>query len=248
MLKDYHVHTVYSDGKNTPEEVVLYAIEKGANELGFSDHSYTFFDRSYCIKKSEIKKYVKEINVLKEKYKDSIKIKVGVEQDFYSKTSVKPFDYAIGSAHYLYKDGGYYEIDGGKEKFINVVKEHFEGDYYSACEQYFNTISKFAKRDEISFIGHFDLIAKYNGNKELFDENNTRYIKAYKRAVDILVKAGKTFEINTGAYRKKLRSMPYPAKPIIKYIKSKGGKFILSSDAHRKEDLFFAFTEFEKEV
>ena len=46
---DLHVHTTYCDGKNTPEEVVLSAIEKGVERLGFSGHAYTSFDESYCM-------------------------------------------------------------------------------------------------------------------------------------------------------------------------------------------------------
>ena len=52
ILCDYHVHTTFSDGKNTPEEIVLAAREKGLKEIGFSDHSYTFFDERYCLKKT----------------------------------------------------------------------------------------------------------------------------------------------------------------------------------------------------
>ncbi len=38
-LCDKHVHTIFSDGKNTPEEVVLEAIARKMEVLGFSDHS-----------------------------------------------------------------------------------------------------------------------------------------------------------------------------------------------------------------
>ena len=48
-MRDYHVHTVWSDGNDTIEDVVLSAINMGLTELGISDHSYTFFDESYLI-------------------------------------------------------------------------------------------------------------------------------------------------------------------------------------------------------
>ncbi len=38
MLANYHTHTTYCDGKNTPEEIVLCAIEKGFTSIGFSGH------------------------------------------------------------------------------------------------------------------------------------------------------------------------------------------------------------------
>ena len=37
-LVDYHMHTVLSDGQNDHEEMVLAAIEKGLDEIGFTDH------------------------------------------------------------------------------------------------------------------------------------------------------------------------------------------------------------------
>ena len=71
-LSDYHIHTVFSDGKDTPEEVVKTAIEKGFSEIGFSDHSYTSFDESYCIPFDKVSEYRECIGTLREKYKDKI--------------------------------------------------------------------------------------------------------------------------------------------------------------------------------
>ena len=39
-----HTHTCFCDGKNTPEEMVISAIEKGMDVLGFSGHSSSSFD------------------------------------------------------------------------------------------------------------------------------------------------------------------------------------------------------------
>ncbi len=66
-LRDYHVHTSFSDGTATPEEVVLEAVSRGLEEIGFSDHSYTPFDGSYCIQKEDVPKYTAEIRRLQEK-------------------------------------------------------------------------------------------------------------------------------------------------------------------------------------
>ena len=55
--QELHCHTVYCDGKNTPEEMVLAAIENGMHALGFSTHSYTSRDLTYCIRKEKIEDY-----------------------------------------------------------------------------------------------------------------------------------------------------------------------------------------------
>ena len=81
---ELHCHTVYCDGKNTPEEMVLAAIGKGFRRLGFSGHSETLFDLSYCMTAEKTAAYQKEVARLKKKYADRLAIFLGVEQDYYS--------------------------------------------------------------------------------------------------------------------------------------------------------------------
>ena len=57
----------------------------------------------------------------------------------------------------------------------------------------------------------------------------------------------KPFEINTGVVSRGYRALPYPAPDIREYIRSKGGKFILSSDSHSTETLCFGFENEEIE-
>ena len=73
-----HNHTVYSDGINTIEENIESAIEKGMYALGFSDHSYTPCDESYCMMLRDYSPYLRELSELKEKYKGKIRIYAGV--------------------------------------------------------------------------------------------------------------------------------------------------------------------------
>ena len=37
---DLHIHTTYADGKDKPEEIVVEAINRGFDSIGFSEHSY----------------------------------------------------------------------------------------------------------------------------------------------------------------------------------------------------------------
>ena len=42
MIKaNFHTHTTYCDGKNTPEEMVQAAIALGMTAIGFSGHSHS---------------------------------------------------------------------------------------------------------------------------------------------------------------------------------------------------------------
>ena len=44
MLTNYHTHTTFCDGKSTVEEIVLSALAKGFDAIGFSGHGFTTFD------------------------------------------------------------------------------------------------------------------------------------------------------------------------------------------------------------
>ncbi len=245
MSFDLHVHTTYSDGENTPEEMVVAAIKKSLKAIGFSDHSYTPFDRQYCMKKDDIENYAREISFLKEKYREKIKILLGIELDFYSDLPKAQFDYVIGSVHYLKKDGVYIPIDESPEILKSACQEHFGGDIYKLTQEYYNTVSQICNKTGADIIGHFDLISKFNKDGQLFDESDPRYITSYISAADILLKSNKPFEINTGAISRGYKDQPYPSKQIIEYILSRGGRFILSSDSHSADTLCCGFSEYE---
>ncbi len=237
MKKDYHVHSTYSDGKDAPEELVLTAIERNMTEIGFSDHSYTFFDESYCIQKDKITSYIEEIASLKEKYRKKIKIFCGIEQDYYSDEPTDAYDYVIGSVHYIKIDGKYIPVDENVQILLDAVQKHFGGDVYALIDKYYETVSNVVSKTGADIIGHFDLISKFNEKTPFFDESDGRYISAYQKAADKLIKTGKTFEINVGAMSRGKKSVPYPSPDIQKYLKEHGAKFIIAGDVHNKDFL-----------
>lgn len=245
ILQDFHIHSNYCDGENTPEEIVIAAIKKGMEKLGILCHSYTSFDTRYCIKKEKIADFQKEIKNLAQKYKDKIQILCGVEQDYFSTESTEGFDYVIGSVHYCKKNGEYFAIDSSEEHFLKAVRECYNGDYIAFCVNYFKNISDVVEKTNADMIGHFDLVAKFNENDRLFDTSDPRYMAAAKAAIDILLKYDKPFEINTGAITRGYRSAPYPGNFLIEYIKERGGKLVLSSDSHSTDSICGYFNSFE---
>ena len=69
IYSNYHTHTRFCDGENSPEELIVRALELGMKELGFSIHSDLYND---------LDGYFSEISRLKEKYADKISIKNGL--------------------------------------------------------------------------------------------------------------------------------------------------------------------------
>lgn len=246
ILEDFHTHTTFCDGDNSPEEMVLSAIQKGIQKLGFSVHAYVDFD-DCCVKKEEIENYKKEIKRLREKYKDEIQIFCGVEMDYHSSMELDGFDYVIGSVHYLKCGEEYIAVDLDTKSLKYAADKYFGSDMYALCEEYYRMVADIPNKFKVDIIGHFDLITKFCEKEILFDTNNPRYINATKSAIDKLVKRGIPFEINTGAISRGYRTTPYPSFELTEYIAKKGGKFILSSDSHNKDSLCLQFDKWEKE-
>ena len=264
---DLHIHTIYCDGKDTPEEMVCSAIEKGFSCIGFSGHSYVQFDSLAGLDEEKMQAYVQEINRLKRVYEGKIRIWCGVELDYHSLPEPgtdlystikqryrKDMDHIIGSVHYIPlhtpsiaaeaaegQSAGYAAVDDTPEILMDAVRDYFNGDYYRAAEAYFQLAANVADRTGCDIIGHFDLFSKFNQKYQLFDERHPRYINAWRKAADQLITTNKVFEINTGAMSRGWRNVPYPAPEIQEYIRRKGGRFILSSDSHSKETIGYGF-------
>ncbi len=246
IRRDYHVHTTFCDGKNTAEEMVEAAIEIGMDEIGFSSHAHQPFDFDYCMSKEGSVLYRKEIRRLKEKYAGKIKIYLGVEKDLFSDEDTEGLDYVIGSTHYFRFGDEYPAVDAGADVLADATERFFGGDALALCEAYYENVSKIGEVIRPTIVGHFDLVTKYNEGGRFFDESDPRYVAAWRRAADRLLKTCKLFEINTGAMFRAGRTRPYPSCEIYNYIKERGGHFILSSDSHRTETLLGNFDRYEE--
>ena len=77
-----HTHSIYSDGKSQPREIVEEAVRQGLTTLGFSEHSPLPFDNDFSVKEADMPCYVAEIAQLKAEFKGKIDIYCGLEADY----------------------------------------------------------------------------------------------------------------------------------------------------------------------
>ncbi len=241
---DLHLHTTYSDGQNTPAEMAEAALSRGFLRLGFSDHGYTAHDESYCMSKEGEAAYRREIAALKTEYAGRLEILCGIEQDYYGGIPSAEYDYVIGSVHYLKLGAEYIPVDESEAILRDAIARRFGGDPLALAEAYFETVSDVLNQTGADIVGHLDLVAKFNAGG-LFDETAPRYRAAWRHAIDALLPAGKPFEINTGAIARGYQTRPYPSLEMIAYIKERGGRLLLSSDAHTAAGIGYAFNEWE---
>lgn len=249
ILRDFHVHTTFCDGKSSAEEVVLSAMQNGVKTLGITTHCYTPFHVYGNLTETSAYEFANEINALKARFKGKIDIYCGIEEDCFGNTDLSKFDYVIADSHYFKSGEKYYPIDYKYEHIKSAIDEVFNGDGLFACEEYYKQVVTAVKRTNAQIVGHFDIVTKNNRNGSLFDITNERYIFAWKNAVDEILAFNKDiyFEVNTGGISRGYKDCPYPSKDIANYIKSKRGKLLLTSDSHHKDTLCYEFEKWAKE-
>ena len=246
MLTNLHTHTTFCDGKSSPEETVLKAIEKGFVSLGFSGHGYTDFDPlSYCMRDTEA--YRAEIIRLREKYKKEIEIYLGVEEDAGCLQRREDFDYIIGSSHYLTRDGAFYHADSSPEWLDRTVAA-FGGDPIAVAESYYSNLVPYIKKRRPDIIGHFDLLTKFEEKATHYFLSNPEYHSLTERYIREALRADCMFEVNTGAISRGWRTAPYPRENLLRIIKAEGGRITITSDCHHADNLDCFFAEARKFV
>ncbi len=243
VRSNLHTHTRFCDGAHTPEEVVLAAIDAGMEVLGFSEHCCTGVEGVFGMKPESVPLYRAEVKRLQEVYGDRIHILLGVEQDFHAGAPTAPYDYVIGSVHYVHLDGEYCGVDYSAERTVKTVKEHCGGDIMRYAKAYYDSVARVADVTKCDIVGHFDLLTKFNEKDELIDESDPRYVGYALEALDALLEKDVIFEVNTGAISRGYRKTPYPSPFILRRIAEKKGSVTLNSDAHNKDHLLCAFDE-----
>lgn len=240
MIKqNLHTHSIYCDGKDSIEEMVLEAIDKGFTILGFSGHGYNHPLDVCSMDDTRQEGYIHDVLEMKEKYKDQIKIYLGIEQDSIGRRFKKgePFDYIIGSVHFVkYKDT-FKPVDYSKEVTDELLREGYHDDFLEYAKVYYEEVKRNACFEEIDIVGHIDLLTKYNEDQEYIHFDNPEYLKLAYDAIDVAIAHNKILEVNTGAIARGYRKTPYPHKTLLDYIYKKGGKICLNSDCHNRKML-----------
>ena len=262
-----HTHSKFCDGKCTPEEMVLAAIEKGFSVLGFSSHSvhpldpmfYSAFDHIWSMPKADFGSYVAEINRLKEKYAPKIKIMLGFEADYFKSETVglalpskevyaefKP-DFLIGSVHFINKGGAFFTVDNSTESVKANLEKLYTNPKTGAIDgkalvcDYFQAERDMLSEGDFDILGHPDLVRIRNVVLKFFDEGESWYKEQLVETAKAAAKAGVIAEINTGAIFRKNMDDVYPSAAFLEILHEHKVPFCVNSDAHTTAALDCAY-------
>lgn len=141
---NYHTHTFRCyHASGSDEEYVLEAIRNGYQELGFSDHSCWQYNSSFKPHmRMDLKTfpgYKKSVLSLKNKYKDQILIRFGMETEYYPQYMDWMLDFCIKKEiDYLIFGNHYYQTDEHRIYFGNV-DENFINAYFEMALEALDT-------------------------------------------------------------------------------------------------------------
>lgn len=240
-LQNLHTHSIYCDGIDQPEELIRQAISLGFDTIGFSGHSYFYASKYMREKGDKTQEYIAEINRLKKIYENQIRVLCGLEFEMFSECDLTPFDYVIGSSHYLKIEKELVGFDRTAECVEEIIQKYFHGDGLQYALAYYEGLTHLHEYGTFDIIGHFDLVAKFCETHSFFDVESKAYRFAALESLHAVAEHCKVFEVNTGAMARGYRTTPYPAPFLMKEIKAIGGAVILTSDCHDRNCLNYAY-------
>jgi histidinol-phosphatase (PHP family) len=242
LTADYHVHSISPDAGVPMEEMCESAIQKGMDEIAFTDH-YEFYAHGVVkeyFHEEYLKLYWRSLEMCREKFEGRLVIRRGLEigqmhlcpENAFAVISKYPFDFIIGSLHKIEN------VDVSQMEYTERTMPHI-------AEAYYRHLIRLSEVGEFDCLGHLDLIKRHsvkNGLPDYYD----KYEKEITRVLRNLVSRGKGIEINTSGIRQGTgESMP--AIKTVRLFAQLGGTVVtVGSDAHRPEDVGADFYEAEK--
>ncbi len=244
---NFHTHSTFSDGAETPENVIIEALDKDFKIIGFSDHSPVPFASEWNMKFENLLSYADEINSLKLKYEGKIQIFLGIEADFienityfeiYKKLN---FDYIIGGVHYLplKLNNNIFNIDKSPENFELGLKEIFNNDIKILAEKYYDAVIKMVKSQKPDIIAHLDIIEKFNRNYIYFNSNEKWYKELVFETLKIISQHNCIIELNSRSKYKGLLNYYSPCDWIVQEASKLKIPLTISGDVHHPKEFSF---------
>jgi len=225
-LIDYHTHSVLSDGKEPYEKMVLAAIEKGLDEIGFSDH-VCLKPVDWAMQEVDLPVMTEHIFEIREKYSHLITVRYGIEMDYFPGEERQlariidnlPLDYVIGSVHFI--DDWNFDSDQ------SLYGKWTNDELYA---RYFGLVQQAVSSGLFDIIGHLDIIKKFC----VYPETDQGHL--FEETARVIKKSGAVVELNTGGVDRPCADFT-PGQRWLEICLSHGIPVTLSSDAHHPSQI-----------
>jgi histidinol-phosphatase (PHP family) len=224
---DYHMHTpLCRHASGEPTDYAAHAVALGLTEIGFSDHSPMARDDfdEWRMRLDQLDAYVEQVNRARQDH-PQLAIKLALEVDFLpghedwirDLAARHPWDYFIGSVHYL-SDG--WDIDNPQK-----LSRWRERDPWEVWSAYVERLTAAAASGLFDIIGHADLAKKF----AIYPDRDP--LPLFRRFLEVAARSGVAIELNTAGLRKDCREI-YPSRAILALARELGVPITFGSDAH----------------
>lgn len=239
-LSDCHLHCHFSsDSEASPESMIDNAVRLGLSHICFTDHNDYDYPKEdgKTVFLLDLDAYLEKISVLKKIYKDKIDVRIGVEQGLQphlceqinNYDPAHRLDFIIGSTHL---------VDGSDPYYPSFWEHHSSRE--SICTYFENIYKSICCCDNFDVYGHLDYVVRYAPKKDA-DYQPADYTDLLDMILKKLIENGKGIEINTAGLRYGLKEAN-PCCFILKRYRKLGGEILTTgSDAHKPQDMAFAF-------
>lgn len=234
MNIDLHNHTpLCKHASGSMEEYISCAIDKGIDVFGFSCHAPMAFDENYRMSKADLPQYYAKIKDLQEAFKDKITILSALEVDYIlhkedlieSSIFSYPFDYLIGSVHFLDTWG-----------FDNpaFIAEYAKKDMQECWSEYLHSIAQMAQSGLFQIVGHLDLLKLFGYPMPDSQMPNLNL------ALESIADNHLAIELNAAGWRKPINEC-YPSLSILHKAYEMSIPITFGSDSHAIEHIGFRY-------
>jgi len=232
------MHSRYSDGSGSVDDMVQAALRKGLNQITITDHMPLPFATRYAVKQLDISKYRMDILELQKKYSGALYINLGLEMEFISAhqswihdLALQDWDHLIISIHHLPgRDNSLHLVNGNAKEFASLIHS-FNDDGKALCTHYYRTLQQGLITGWFDIVGHLDVIKKHNKTFSFFNEDDSWYRDLIYGTLELIRKLGMSMEINTGGFNHPPAEQ-YPSDWIINAAVKENIPIVLSSDSH----------------
>ena len=232
MKFNYHTHTARcGHATGTDEEYVRCAIEAGYQILGFSDHApYRSYSNRRCFMDwDQLDDYIDSVEFLKEKYKDQIKIHLGLETEYYP--------YCREEKAELKEKVEYLMLGQHFSDPMNSQVDYFKQNSEEEILQYGNSVCEALDTDLFDCLCHPDVIMSRQPEFTAACETIAHMIgkKCAEKNIPVEVNVR---GIMKGKWRPiEGRACYYPSKEFWNILSQYPLRVIVGIDAHAPEDL-----------
>jgi histidinol-phosphatase (PHP family) len=246
IFQNLHTHTWFDDGKNSPAQMAQAAVDAGLLSLGFSGHSPLPYENDWSMTADSLAAYTAAVGQVQRAFAGRLAVYQGLEWDILSPLPEPGFDYIIGSIHHLDLGSETPSVDESAALSRDILARCFQGDSDAMAEAYFAQYKALAQTPQVDIVGHFDLLCKFDEPAPLFPAQSPRFQEAALAALELLCRADKLFEVNTGAMSRGYRTSPYPSVPLLRALQAHHARLVVTSDAHTAQGIAYAFPKVEE--